>query len=296
MDQWIEVCATRVREADKDRFLATLFAPERHRGPLFVLCAFDAEISEVRDRVTSPMPGEVRLQWWRDVLTETARSYAAANQIALALRDVVRQYALPVPVLLDLIDAHAFDLYNQPMPTLDALEAYAAATTATVMQLAAKVLNDGAEAGDEEAFRHAGMASTLTWLLRQLGAHSARGQRYLPNDVLARYGAQAADLRAGQVSDKLRAVLAGLRALAGSHLAALKHEGPGVPERLVPAFLPVSVAPLALAAMEWADADPFRPPVVPQWRRQLTLWRAARRPERFLNVRRDDPAESGGRR
>jgi len=296
MDKWIEVCTTRVREADKDRFLATLFAPERHRAPLFALYAFDAEISEVRDRINSPMPGEVRLQWWRDVLTETERSYAGANPVALALREVVRNYALPVPLLLDLIDAHAFDLYNRPMPTLSALQAYAAATSATMIRLAAKVVNDGAEAEDEEAFRHAGMASTLTWLLRRFGTHSSRGQRYLPNDVLARHGAQAADIGAGRVSKKLRSVLAGLRALAGSHLATLKNEGPGVPERLAPAFLPVSTAPLVLAVMGRAMADPFRPPVVPLWRRQLTLWRAARRPERFLNVRRDDPAESGGRR
>jgi phytoene synthase len=296
MDQRFEVCATRVRESDKDRFLATLFAPERHRGPLFVLYAFDAEISEVRDRITSPMPGEVRLQWWRDVLTETERGYAAANPIALGLREVVRQYALPVPVLLDLIDAHAFDLYNQPMPTLGALQAYAAATSATVIRLATSVLNDGAEPGDEEAFRHAGMVSTLTWLLRRLGVHSSRGQRYLPNDVLARHGAQPAELRAGQVSDKLRFVLAGLRALAGSHLAALKNEGTGVPEQMVPAFLPVSLAPLTLAAMERANTNPFRPPLVLPWQRQWALWRAARRPERFLNVRQDDPVESGGRR
>jgi phytoene synthase len=165
-----------------------------------------------------------------------------------------------------------------------------------MIRLAARVVNDGAEAEDEEAFQHAGMASVLTWLLRRLGAHSSRGQRYLPNDVLATHGAAAADLRAGRASKKMRSVLAGLRALAGSHLAALEHEGAGVPERLLPAFLPVSVAPLALAAMERANADPFRPPVVPQWRRQLALWRAARRPERFLNVRRDDPAGSGGRR
>ena len=38
------------------------------RGPLFALYAFNAEIASVRDRAREPMPGEIRLQWWRDVL------------------------------------------------------------------------------------------------------------------------------------------------------------------------------------------------------------------------------------
>jgi phytoene synthase len=133
-------------------------------------------------------------------------------------------------------------------------------------------------------------------LLHQLGPHSARGQRYLPDDVLARHGAQAADLYAGKSTAALQAALAEVRALAEHHLDALRTEGGGVPQRLLPAFLPVSLAPIALAVMERADADPFRPPAVPQWRRQWALWRAARKPARFIKMRRDGPAGNAGRR
>lgn len=296
MEQAFTFCADRVREADKDRFLATLFAPERYRGPLFTLYAFDAEIWEVRDRITSPLPGEVRLQWWRDVLTGTEPGDAAANPIALALREVVQRYSLPPPALLDLIDAHTFDLYDDPMGSLGALEGYAAATSATMIRFAAQVLNDGQEPGQEEACGHAGIASGLVGLLLQLGQHSVRGQRYLPDDVMARHGAQAADLHLGQATSALRDALTEMRTVAEHHLAALRTEGGGVPQRLLPAFLPVSLAPLALAAMERANADPFRPPVVPQWRRQWALWRAARNPARFIRTRRDDLVESGDRR
>jgi len=296
MEQAFEFCAERLREADKDRFLATLFAPERHRGPLFALYAFDAEVSGVRDRITSPLPGEVRLQWWRDVLTGTAQGDAAANPIALAIRNVVQRYALPVPRLLALIDAHTFDLYDDPMATLPALDAYAAAKSTTMIELAAQVLNDGQKAGQDKACRHAGMASIITFLLQHLGLHSARGQCYLPNDVLARHGVQVAELVTKHASNELRAALAELRQLAQRHLAALKEEGIAVPQRLLPAFLPLSLASMILAEMENAEADPFRPRMLPQWRRQWTLWRAARNPARFINVRRDDLEGNGGRR
>ena len=295
MEQALQFCEARVREAGKDRFLATLFAPKQQRGPLFALYAFAADIAEVRDRITSPLPGEVRLQWWRGVLTGTEPGDAAANPVAAGLLDTVRRFALPVPALLGLVDAHSFDLYDAPMATLAALESYAAATSATIIRLAARVLSDGSEPGQAAASRHAGMACTIADVLQRLPQHCARGQRYLPDEVLARHGAAAADLQAGRVTSELRAVLAELYQLAEHHLAALR-SGEGVPPRLLPAFLPVSLVPPALARMARADADPFHPHIAPQWRRQWTLWRAARNPARFIKIRPDDPAGTGDRR
>ena len=51
----------------------------------------------------------------------------------------------------------------------------------------------------------------------------------------------------------------------------------------MPAFLTVALVPRYLCAMDRADYDPFRSAVeVPQWRRQWTLWRAARRYGRMM--------------
>ena len=46
------------------------------------------------------------------------------------------------------------------------------------------------------------------------------------------------------------------------------------------AFLPLSLVPGYLAAMERLGYDPFRTAIdVPQWQRQWMLWRAALRPD-----------------
>jgi len=287
MDEAFQFCAARVREADRDRYLATLFAPAPQRGPLFALYAFDAEVTQVRDRVTSPLPGEVRLQWWRDVLTGTEPGDAAGNPIAAGLLDAVRRFALPVPALLDLIDAHAFDLYDEPMATLAELEHYADRTSGTMIRIAARILNGGLEPGQEAPARHAGIACTIAALLQRLPLHAARGQRYLPDEVLTRHRAAAADVQAGRATDELRNALAELRQVAGAHLAVLTTEGGGVPAQLLPAFLPVSLVPSVLERLNRVGAHPFHPRVVPQWRRQWTLWRAARDPARFIAVNRE---------
>src|SRR5437588_12374331 len=58
--------AALVRRHDPDRFQTVLFAPAARREALFALYAFNYEIARVREGVTQPMLGQVRLRWWRD--------------------------------------------------------------------------------------------------------------------------------------------------------------------------------------------------------------------------------------
>ena len=88
MKEPLAYCADHLRETDRDRYLATLFAPADKRGALFALYAFDAEIVRVRDLARELMPGEIRLQWWREVLLGERAGEAAANPVAAAVTEV----------------------------------------------------------------------------------------------------------------------------------------------------------------------------------------------------------------
>src|SRR5215813_7255803 len=101
-------CEALVRAADKDRYLASLFAPAPARPHLHALYAFASEISRVRDAAREPLPGEIRLQWWRDVLEGEGRGEVSANPVAAALLDTIARCGLPTARLIALIDAHAF--------------------------------------------------------------------------------------------------------------------------------------------------------------------------------------------
>src|SRR5687767_346179 len=74
-----------VRTADRDRYLAALYAPEDRRADLLALYAFNAEISGIRDRVSQSLPGEIRLQWWRDVIAARDADAGAGHPVAEAL-------------------------------------------------------------------------------------------------------------------------------------------------------------------------------------------------------------------
>ena len=86
MNENDKYCAALVREVDRDRYLAALFAPDDRRSALFALYAFNIEISRTRDLAREPMPGEIRLQWWREVLEGERADEAKANPVAASLR------------------------------------------------------------------------------------------------------------------------------------------------------------------------------------------------------------------
>ena len=91
---------------------------QKYRRALYALYAFNLEVARTRELAREPMPGEIRLQWWRDVLGGAGRGEIDAHPVAAALRDVVVRYRLPPKMLLELIDARSFDLYNEPVASL----------------------------------------------------------------------------------------------------------------------------------------------------------------------------------
>src|SRR3954469_198389 len=96
-----------VRAADRDRFLATLFAPEPARRGLLALLAFDHELARTRTVTREPMLSRIRLQWWREAVAEAAGDGKPRSQpIVESLSETVRRHALPEQGLTGLIDAH----------------------------------------------------------------------------------------------------------------------------------------------------------------------------------------------
>src|ERR1700726_4236630 len=96
-------CEALVRAADKDRFLAALFAPAEHRGALHALYAFNIEIARVREVIREPLAGEIRLQWWNDAVAGRAAGDVEANPVVAALLAAVARYRLPTEPLTGFI-------------------------------------------------------------------------------------------------------------------------------------------------------------------------------------------------
>lgn len=80
-----DYCADLVRDRDRDRFLATLYAPSAVRPALFALHALDLELAGVVATTTEAMLGEIRLAWWREALTRLDTAPPPAQPVLAAL-------------------------------------------------------------------------------------------------------------------------------------------------------------------------------------------------------------------
>ena len=61
------------------------------------------------------MPGEIRLQWWRDVLSGERGGEASANPVAAALMQTIARFALPAPRRVVDISAAIFPARSRAM-------------------------------------------------------------------------------------------------------------------------------------------------------------------------------------
>jgi phytoene synthase len=268
-------CETLVRAVDRDRYLSTLFAPAQHRGALYALYAFNCELARVREAAREPMPGEIRLQWWREAVSGERKGEAAAHPVAAALRDTITRYQLDRDSFVALIDAHTFDLYNDLFATLDDFDNHAALTEGVVLGTAAKILG-AAGLSVTTLARHAGIALTIARSLLLLPVHAARRQTYVPREVLERHALSPEALFAREDSENLKAALSELRRHARRQLQAATIEAGEVPITISPALLPLAAVGPQLKRMDRRGYEPFAPEVLSPLRRQWLIWRASR--------------------
>ena len=149
-----------VRAADRDRYLAALYAPEDRRNDLLALYAFNAEIAGIRDRVSQALPGEIRLQWWRDVIARRTPVQGWGTRWRQLLLEAIDRRSLPRQAFQNYLDARIFDLYDDPMPTRGDLEGYCGETAAAIIQLSSVVL-DPARRGKHS--RIGGPCAAVRW-------------------------------------------------------------------------------------------------------------------------------------
>ncbi|MEM6461421.1 MAG: phytoene/squalene synthase family protein [Pseudomonadota bacterium] len=267
-----------LREGDRDRYLCALLVPENVRGSFSALYAFNLEIARIRESVSDPMLGELRLQWWRDVIGGKARGDAMANPVAAALIDTMYNHALQPGPLLNMIDARQFDLYDDPMPDRNTFEGYAGETASTLIQMSVNAVDPQSASGTGDAAGHAGVAQLVAGTLLLLPTHRARGQIFVPGDILDACGLDRDGFLAAKQTDRIGNAVQGFIALGREHLAAARYSMEAVPKSAFAAFLPAATVQQVFdKAEKLGGAILEQPLAIPQWRRQWRFWRAARR-------------------
>src|SRR6266550_5392829 len=222
--------AALVRRHDRDRFQTVLFVPAARREALFALYAFNYEIARVRERVTEPTLGRIRLEWWRETIAAAYEGGPIRDHFVVqALTATIRKHPLAREHFETLIDARDLDLDDGTPKSLPELEDFAEASSARLIYLALEILGVPDPTARQAAF-HVGTAYALAGLLRAM-PHQARANRSLVPSEIA--GA------------------------AWRHLDLARALRPAPARPVLPALLPAVVATRYLRRLSLAGYDPF---------------------------------------
>ncbi len=239
------------RARDWERFICALFAPTERRQAVFAIIAFNAELARTRSVVTEPILGKMRLQWWRDALDrvfDDTANVPAGNPLLAALAGAIHQYDLPRAVIAVMIDAREHDLEDAPHEDLEALLAYAGATSGGVTELTLHALGayEGTDAESQDIIHRAGAQLGTAWaligLIRSFDALAREGRTFVPRRQLEQAGLSPEAVIAGEFSEPLGDALQLISGIASQYILDCQAVRGQLPKAAVPAMLPAGMA------------------------------------------------------
>ncbi len=202
---------------DTSFYYSFLVLPPRKRRAIIAVWDFCRAVDDAVDEV-------VPEDEWRHGLTPAARA-RAERALALwrsevvaafhgtpetpqgrALQPWVREFDLPAERFNELVDGVEMDLAHARYPTFEALAEYCRRVASAVGLICVEIFGyrDPATRVYAESL---GIALQLTNIVRDVAADLRRGRVYLPAEDLARFGVTVDDLRRGEVTAPVRALL-----------------------------------------------------------------------------------------
>ncbi len=257
------------RASEPDRYLAALLSPRAVRDDLIALAAFAGELGRIPTQVREPMPGEIRVQWWRDAVHAGVTGTKSGNPIADAFAETVQRHDLPLARIGDMLDAHAHALYSAPPADDAALRLELDLNEGTLFWLAVKILGAKDTEFTRTLIENAAHAYGLARLGLNLPHSLARGRVPLPQSYVP---------SADEPSDTWRPAIAKLCRDSRTDMAKVKMHFSQASPALQAALLPLALVEPYLKALEKAAHDPVRDlaeiaPLTRLWRLSFAHWR-----------------------
>lgn len=234
-------CAEQVRAQDHDRYLTALYAPAQARVRLMALYAFNLELARIRESVSEPMLGEIRLTWWHEALDGIAAAAPRQHPVVEAVAAHVAPH-VPPELMTRMIEGREIEVFGGRPAQLDDLVAFTGATGGTLQEAAAYLLIAGKPARRlAEGCAAVGCTWSLLGLMDGLALQSRAALGMVPGDALLAAGIDAQTLYQGPLPEEAHARLAGLVRMLGEaatdQLAQARLALAGAPPSTRPAWL-----------------------------------------------------------
>lgn len=187
-------------------YLATRLLPAWKRPHVHALYGFTRYTDNLVD-THDPQRAE-RLAAWTRQFSAALDGAQVTHPILPALVHTVEVFGLDRADFNAFLRSMAMDLTVRTYRTYHDLLAYMAGSAAAIGSLMLPILGADDRAAAEEPARQLGLAFQMTNFLRDIREDARLGRIYLPAEDMAEFGVCASDLRAGQVTGEVRALIA----------------------------------------------------------------------------------------
>ena len=226
------------------------------------------ERAERRALADSRSAASAELSKWRDELAACYDGRPPRTTQGLALAPHIAAFHLPRRLFDDVIDGVEIDLDRPRFRTFADLREYCLRVASAVGLICIEIFGYTNQQCRQYAI-DLGVALQLTNILRDLGRDLAAGRLYLPVEDLERFNVTEDDLRAGLVTDRVRALLQFEARRVRDYFARAARELPREDaRRLVAARIMGAIYFDLLERIEMSDYHVFSETIrAPRWRR-----------------------------
>ena len=199
-------CAQVTRRSGSSFAAAFWMFPKPKRRALHAIYAFCRFADDIADDPAVRGDRMLLLDRWREEL-EAAYLRKSVHPVGIALGHAMERFQLPHEVFSELLRGIEWDLRQETIETFDDLHRYCYRVASTVGLLVVGVLGYHNARAIEYA-ETMGIAVQLTNVLRDVGEDAASGRIYLPAEDLRRFHVSPETLKAREMTEELRLLLA----------------------------------------------------------------------------------------
>ncbi|HEY9826831.1 MAG TPA: phytoene synthase [Stenomitos sp.] len=222
LEQSYELCRQVTAKFSKTFYLGTLLMTEQKRRGIWAIYVWCRRTDELVDGPQAKATTSETLDEWESNLEAIFAGYPT-DDYDVALVDTIERYGLEIQPFRDMIEGQRMDLYRNRYETFEELKLYCYRVAGTVGLMSAQIMgvesfSDRLKApwynpyvsGSQDPIEQAialGIANQLTNILRDVGEDVRRGRIYLPQEDLRLFNYTEADLLAGVLDDRWRALM-----------------------------------------------------------------------------------------
>jgi 15-cis-phytoene synthase len=219
-----ERCRLLRRAHGRTYYLATRLLPAWKRRHVHALYGFMRHTDDLVD--TLDRDRAARLRAWTARVDAALRGDTGGDPVLPALVHTVAVFQLDPADIAAFLRSMALDLAVTAYDTYDDLLNYMEGSAAAVGTLMLPILGATDPVRAREPARQLGLAFQLTNFIRDIREDAHLGRVYLPRKDLAEFGVDPEELRAGRMTEAVRALVAFEVARAREHYA---RAAPGIP-------------------------------------------------------------------